>query len=221
MKKISRRNLIKFGMLGSLTSLLSISNGSIARILAISPAPTPSEVEGPFYPVANQLDKDADLTKIKGQNGLAKGQHIIISGQVRDITGQSVKNAIIEIWQANANGRYHHPRDTNVAPLDPNFQGWAIISSVQDGLFRFKTVIPGAYPATKNWIRPPHIHMKISKQGFPTLVTQMYFPDEQLNKTDLLLSNKHTTERSLMMAKKIVRQGNLDIYEYNIVLRKH
>jgi protocatechuate 3,4-dioxygenase, beta subunit len=214
MKKISRRNIIKFGMLGSLTGMLGVGN-SIAKILA---EPTPREVEGPFYPVANQTDKDADLTKIIGRNGLAKGQHIIISGQVRNISGQPVKNATIEIWQANANGRYHHPRDPNKAPLDPNFQGWSVINSEQNGTYHFKTVIPGSYPATKNWIRPPHVHFKIYKQGYATLITQMYFPDEALNKTDLLLTKKQATEQSVMIAKKIGQEGNLIIYEYNIVL---
>ncbi len=201
-------------MLGSLTGILGVGN-SIAKILT---KPTPREVEGPFYPVADQTDKDADLTKINGRNGLAKGQHIIISGQVRNISGQPVKNAVIEIWQANANGRYHHPRDPNKAPLDPNFQGWSVIKSEQNGTYHFKTVTPGSYPATKNWIRPPHVHFKIYKQGYPTLITQMYFPDEALNKTDLLLTQKRATEQAAMIANRVGQQGNLIIYEYNIIL---
>ena len=201
-------------MLGSLTGILGVGN-SIAKILA---EPTPREVEGPFYPVVDQADKDADLTKIYGRNGLANGQHIIIMGQVRNRSGQPVNNAAIEIWQANANGRYHHPRDPNKAPVDPNFQGWSVINSKQNGAFHFRTVIPGSYTATKNWTRPPHIHFKIYRQGYTTLITQMYFPDEALNKTDLLLSQKNAAEQSAMIAKKTGQEGNLIIYEYNIVL---
>lgn len=78
--------------------------------------------------------------------------------------------------------------------------------------------MPGAYPADKHWIRPPHIHFKISKQGYRSLTTQMYFPDEKLNDADLLLRSKSIAERAAMMAKKIEPEGKLPIYEYNIVL---
>lgn len=214
MKKISRRNIVKLSMLGGIVSALGFRS-SLGKVLGI---PTPSETEGPFYPVTDQKDKDADLTQIDEHTGVAQGQHIIVSGQVTDVTGHPVENATLDIWQADANGRYRHPLDSNSAPLDKNFQGWAIIRSDINGLFRFKTVMPGAYPAGKTWIRPPHIHFKISKQGYPTLTTQMYFPDEELNKMDLLLNNKSMTEQSVMIARKIGQQGNLPIYEYNIVL---
>ena len=215
MRNISRRKIIKLSVLGSITSALGIGN-SFAKVLASMP--TPDETEGPFYPVKDQNDKDADLTQIDGHGKAAQGQHIIINGQVTDVTGNPVGNALLDIWQADANGRYRHPRDSNTAKLDENFQGWAIIRSDSNGLFRFKTVMPGAYPASKNWIRPPHIHFKISKPGYRALTTQMYFPDEELNKADLLFSNKSVAEQSVMIARKIDQQGNLPIYEYNIVL---
>lgn len=180
--------------------------------------PTPSETQGPFYPVHEQRDKDIDLTHFNDHATPARGQHIAVRGQVMDIAGNPIDGALLDIWQADANGRYRHPLDRNPAQLDPNFQGWAMIASDNHGNFEFKTVMPGAYPADKNWIRPPHIHFKISKQGYRTLTTQMYFPDEKLNDADLLLRSKSIAERAAMMAKKLEPEGNLPIYRYNIVL---
>lgn len=216
MKDKSRRNLIKTGFLGGIASLLGASS-SLGRALGI--IPTPTEVEGPFYPVIDQQDKDFDLTKIEGRQGVADGEHIIIKGQITDVTGIPVENAVIDLWQANAKGRYRHPRDPNPEPLDPNFQGWAIINSGKDGRFRFKTVKPGAYPASGTWMRPPHIHFKISRRGYTSLITQMYFPGEKLNETDLLLRNQKASDRPLMIAKSVGKEGNIKIYQYNIVLK--
>ncbi|MDH5553106.1 MAG: protocatechuate 3,4-dioxygenase, partial [Nitrosomonas sp.] len=114
--------------------------------------------------------------------------------------------------------RYNHPSDPSPQPLDLNFQGWAVVSSKENGAFRFKTVMPGAYPASGSWTRPPHIHFKISKPGYATLITQMYFPDEPLNKTDLLLRHKNALERPMMIAKQIGNEEEMVVYEYNIVL---
>lgn len=207
--------MIQFSVLSGLASALSVNNG-IAKALALMP--TPDETAGPFYPVKDQQDKDADLTQIKGHTAVAQGRHIVVSGQVRDVAGGAIASAAIEIWQADANGRYHHPRDPNPVKPDENFQGWAVIRCGENGLFRFKTVMPGAYPASGSWIRPPHVHFKVSKPGFRVLTTQMYFPDEKLNHSDLLLSAKSPTERAAMTARLIAQQGNLPVYEYNIVL---
>jgi protocatechuate 3,4-dioxygenase beta subunit len=215
MKRISRRKIIKLSVLSGITGALGIGS-SFAK--AVASMPTPDETEGPFYPVKNQSDKDADLTQIDGHDKAAQGQHIIVNGQVIDVAGNPVENALLDIWQADANGRYRHPHDSNTAKLDENFQGWAIIRSDSNGLFRFRTVMPGAYPADKDWIRPPHIHFKISKTGYRALTTQMYFPDVALNKADLLFNNKSIAEQSAMIARKTDQQGNLPIYEYNIVL---
>lgn len=215
MKNISRRKMIQFSVLSGLAGALGVK-GSIAKALALMP--TPDETEGPFYPVKNQQDKDADLTQVEGHTVAAQGRYIVISGQVTDIAGNPVENAVIDIWQADANGRYRHPRDPNPAQPDENFQGWAILRSGENGLFRFKTVMPGAYPASGSWTRPPHIHFKISKSGYRALTTQMYFPGQELNRGDLLLRAKSPAERAAMTAKPAAQQGNLPVYEYNIVL---
>lgn len=207
--------MIQFGVLSGLAGALGV-NASIAKALALMP--TPSETEGPFYPAQDQQDKDADLTQIDGHAAVAQGRHIIVNGRVQDVAGHPVAKAVLNIWQADANGRYRHPRDLNPAKADENFQGWAILHSDENGFFRFKTVMPGAYPASGAWTRPPHIHFKISKPSYRTLTTQMYFPDEKLNNSDLLLNAKRPVERAAMTARLIAQQGILPVYEYNIVL---
>lgn len=216
MRDKARRNFIKLGVLGGIAGALATSNSMSKQ----HRMPTPREVEGPFYPVENQKDKDFDLTQVDGRKDAADGAHIIIVGQITDLAGNPIENVTVDIWQANTRGRYRHPRDPNPQPLDINFQGWAIILSDRSGNFRFKTVMPGAYPASATWIRPPHIHFKLSRQGYAPLVTQMYFPDEKLNETDLLLSGKSVLERPLMIARNIGEEEGNAVYEYNIILTK-
>ena len=210
MNKTNRRNFIKNGVVGGALGMFARS------VHAYSP--TPEEIEGPFYPLFAQKDTDFDLTRIEGKQAVAKGKIIIIQGRVLDTDGKPVEDATVELWQANAAGRYRHPYDSNKAPLDPNFQGWAIVPSGKDGKFHFQTVYPGSYPASNTWERPPHIHYKVSKKGYIELITQMYFPEHKLNELDLLLKRKTKDERKLMIASKV--QDNPETYEYNIVLQK-
>lgn len=216
MKNISRRIFVKTGLVGAFTALFSNPVKSNPKQTFF---PTPSETEGPFYPVYPQKDRDFDLTSVAGSDVPAKGRAIYIEGRVVDIEGNPIEDAVVDLWQANAAGRYRHPRDPNRrAPLDPNFQGWAIVPSGKDGYFRFKTIYPGIYPAAVDWFRPPHIHFKISKPGYEPLTTQMYFPDEKLNEVDLLLINKTDEEKELMIA--ILPSTHSDAFEYNIVLKR-
>lgn len=215
MKKYSRRKLLQLSLMSSVVGILGVGS-RFAKALALMP--TPSETEGPFYPLINQKDKDADLTRIEGCPDRATGQYIVISGRVTDVFSKPVGNALLDIWQADANGRYRHPRDPNKSKLDQNFQGWATIRTDDEGLYRFKTVMPGVYPASNAWTRPPHIHLKVFKPGYEALTTQMYFSDQILNKSDLLLNRKSVTEQSAMIATEKAREGNLIFYEYNIVL---
>ncbi len=212
MNKTNPRNFLKKGLVGLALGLFARSAD------AGSLTPTPSEIEGPFYPLLAQKDTDFELTRIEGKQGVAKGKIILIQGQVLDTDGQPVEDATVDLWQANAAGRYRHPHDSNKAPLDPNFQGWAIVPSGKEGKFHFQTVYPGSYPASKTWKRPPHIHYKVSKKGYIELITQMYFPEHKLNELDLLLKRKTKDERKLMIASKV--QDNPETYEYNIVLQK-
>lgn len=214
MKKVSRRHVIRLGWAGAVLGMTGVTK-SWGRSLLM---PTPAEVEGPFYPVADQFDKDADMTRVAGRSGVAKGEIIVIEGAVTDVSGKPVTDAVLDVWQANAAGRYNHPRDPNPAPHDPDFQGWAVIRGDAKGHYHLTTIKPGAYPATKAWIRPPHIHFKISGRGFQTLITQMYFPYEPLNKVDLLLRSKSAQQQSAMIARAEGKHGNLTVYVYNIVL---
>jgi protocatechuate 3,4-dioxygenase beta subunit len=215
MKSISRRSFLKFGLFGGFTATL---HGRVSSADAGTYQPTPSEVEGPFYPVYPQKDKDFDLTRIAGSSGEATGKIIFIEGRVIDTTGAALEDATVDLWQANAVGRYRHPRDPSRAPLDPNFQGWAIVKSGKNGQFRFKTIMPGAYPASRDWTRPPHIHFKVNKPGYIDLVTQMYFPGQGLNNHDLLLMNKTKAQQERMIAKLVNNEP--PTYRYEIVLQK-
>ena len=215
MDKIDRRTLMKSGIIGGASGLFASS-----VVAGDSPKrhPTPPEIKGPFYPVFAQKDKDFDLTRIEGKQGVAQGKMIMIQGQVLDTDGNPVEDATVDLWQANAAGRYRHPHDSNKAPLDPDFQGWAIVPSGKEGKFRFKTVYPGSYPAAEKWTRPPHINFKVSKRGYVELITQMYFPGHKLNDSDLLLKRNSKEEKKLMIALKV--KDKSEIYAYNIVLQK-
>jgi protocatechuate 3,4-dioxygenase beta subunit len=153
-------------------------------------AATPAQTRGPFYPLTLPLDTDADLTMVKGANGRASGEIIQVAGRVLDSRGHPVRGATIELWQAIARGRYSHPRDINTAPLDPNFQGFARLTTDADGHYRFTSIKPGAYPmnpVNPVNIRPPHIHFDIAANG-EHLVTQMYFPGDPLNERDAIFN---------------------------------
>lgn len=212
---MDRRRFLKGGLFFGASGLLATSAfSSYGQKLS----PTPPETEGPFYPLFAQKDKDFDLTRIKGKQGVAKGKIIFVEGRVLDREGNPVEDATVDLWHANAAGKYRHPHDKNPAPLDPNFQGWAIVPSGKEGTFRFKTVMPGPYPASARWTRPPHIHYKVTKKGYIELITQMYFPDHELNNSDLLLGQKSKEERKLMISSKV--GNNPEVYAYNIVLQK-
>jgi protocatechuate 3,4-dioxygenase beta subunit len=150
------------------------------------PMPTPDQILGPFYPVRKPMDGGTDLTKLKGRAAAAKGQPIYVMGRVLSVRGKPAPGVRLEIWQANAAGKYTHPHDLNKAPIDPNFEGYANVVTDAEGRFRFKTVKPGSYPVTPNYTRPPHIHFDITGR-VNRLITQMYFPGEALNDRDPLL----------------------------------
>ena len=148
--------------------------------------PTPDQILGPFYPVKKPADGGTDLTRLSSKSGPAQGEVIYVMGRVLNMNGDPVPDAQLEVWQANAGGRYVHSSDPNPAPLDPNFDGYANVVSDAEGRYRFKTVKPGAYPVGGGWVRPPHIHFDVRGQ-FNRLVTQMYFAGEALNDKDRLL----------------------------------
>jgi protocatechuate 3,4-dioxygenase beta subunit len=126
-------------------------------------------------------ETDADLTR--QHTGEPLGERIVVTGRVLGSDGKPLRGQLVEIWQANAAGRYRHAVDTHAAPLDPNFTGWGRCLTDDDGTYRFTTVLPGAYPWGNhpNAWRPKHIHFSLFGRAFTErLVTQMYFPGDPL-----------------------------------------
>jgi len=123
---------------------------------------------------------------------MAQGQLIHISGRVLDEDGRGVPHAVVELWQANAGGRYRHPIDTRDAPLDPDFIGNGRVLTDAAGRYGFFTIRPGAYPVPvpETWWRPPHVHFSVlGPASLSRLVTQMYFPGDPLNGLDRILQS--------------------------------
>src|SRR5262245_41750310 len=132
---------------------------------------TPDQILGPFYPVGKAPDMSGDLTRLSGHVRSATGPVLIVSGQVVTTLGEPIAGARVEIWQANAAGRYAHPGDTNPAPLDPDFEGFGVAITDANGRYRFKTVRPAPYPTGPTSMRPAHIHFQVQSKA-DRLVTQ-------------------------------------------------
>jgi protocatechuate 3,4-dioxygenase beta subunit len=155
-----------------------------ARALAGTPGPGPLLVA--------TVPEDADLTRNAGTGGVAIGERIIVTGRVMDERGVAAPDVLIEIWQANAAGRYIHERDRHDAPLDPNFLGIGTCRTDAEGRYRFQSVRPGAYPWKNdpNAWRPSHIHFSLLGPTFASrLITQMYFPGDPLHEFDPILTS--------------------------------
>ncbi len=205
-KNLSRRQMLQMGLgFGGLAIL-----GGSAFAQTIERIVTPEVGMGPFYPMLKPLDKDADLTSVKGQKGVAAGAIVHVAGRVLDTKGNSVKNAKIEIWQANSYGRYSHQSDPNTAQLDPNFQGYAVLKTDNEGRYRFKTIKPGAYPISPTAQRPPHIHFDVEGKA-NRLVSQMFFPDEPLNEKDsLFLALRMQSAKNAVLAQKMPPENEIE-----------
>ncbi|MGC9667558.1 protocatechuate 3,4-dioxygenase subunit beta [Planosporangium sp. 12N6] len=143
--------------------------------------PDAVELTGPVFGVTDVTDLDSDLTK--RHPGEPLGERITVTGRVLDRQGRPVRGQLVEIWQANASGRYAHQRDQHPAPLDPNFTGVGRCLTDDEGRYHFTTIKPGAYPWRNhlNAWRPAHIHFSLFGTAFTQrLVTQMYFPNDPL-----------------------------------------
>ena len=149
----------------------------------------PTDLTGPVFGTGDVTAADADLTI--GPDGEAVGQRIIVTGRLLDGAGRPIRRSLVEIWQANASGRYRHRGDQWPGALDPNFTGGGRTLTDDDGTYRFTTIKPGAYPWGNhpNAWRPAHIHFSVFGWAFTQrLVTQMYFPDDPLFFQDPILS---------------------------------
>jgi protocatechuate 3,4-dioxygenase beta subunit len=165
----------------------------------------------------------ADMTR--QHRGEPLGQRIIVTGRVLDENGRPVPNTVIEIWQANAAGRYIHVRDNWPAPLDPNFTGVGRVVSDDHGRYRYITIRPGAYPWGNhhNAWRPGHIHLSLLGPAFATrLVTQMYFPDDPLLALDPIANAVPMPYRDRMVSRFDIDTTEPSFalgYLFDIVLR--
>lgn len=168
---------------------------------------------------------DHDLTRNAVRNGAPLGERIIVTGRVVDERGRPVRNTLVEVWQANAAGRYIHKVDQHDAPLDPNFLGAGRCLTDNEGRYRFLTVKPGAYPWGNhpNAWRPNHIHFSLFGEHFGSrLVTQMYFPGDPLLAHDPIFQGTPEKARDRLVSKFTLDVTEPDFalgYEFDIVLR--
>ena len=144
---------------------------------------TPAQTAGPFYPDKLPLDSDNDLVQIKGAAASALGEVTRLSGRILDARGNPLRNATVEIWQADKNGAYIHSGSGNAARRDAGFQGFGRFETGASGEYLFRTIKPAPYPG-----RAPHIHVAVKLKGMETFITQCYVRGEPQNERDGVLS---------------------------------
>lgn len=196
------------------------------RLPLLSLDQTPSELSGPAFGHADVADIDRDLLRNFAKDGDPIGERIIVHGRVLDENARPVPHTLVEIWQANAGGRYRHKKDGYLAPLDPNFGGCGRALTDDAGVFAFHTVKPGAYPWRNdgnNW-RPAHIHFSVFGASFAQrLITQMYFEgDPLIAKCPIYNAVPDADARSQLVAAldlNATRPFDSIAYKFDIVLR--
>ena len=185
-----------------------------------------SEITGPVFS-HNDIDPlDNDLLKNYSHGGDPIGERIIVHGRVLDENARPVPNTLVEIWQANAGGRYRHKKDTYLAPIDPNFGGCGRTMTDADGYYYFRTVKPGAYP-WRNWVnnwRPAHIHFSIFGAAFAQrLITQLYFEGDPLIAKCPIVQTVPDADAIEQLVAKLDMNASVPLdsiaYRFDIVLR--
>jgi len=183
----------------------------------------PNEATGPDFRALRLGELEADLTRQCA--GAPLGERIVITGRVVDDGGRPLAGQLVEIWQANAAGRYAHPVDQHDAPLDPNFAGAGRCLTDRDGVYRFVTIKPGAYPWQNhaNAWRPAHVHFSLFGAAFASrLVTQMYFPGDPLLELDPIYRSVPAHARERLVARfdlEATRPEWALGYRFDVVLR--
>ncbi len=201
----------------------TVLRGPTKPLVPIDPSLT--EHTGPVFNHDDIGPLDHDLTRNAVRNGEPIGERIIVTGQVKDADGRGVPGTLVEIWQANACGRYIHLRDQHDAPLDPNFLGAGRCVTDAQGRYRFLTVKPGAYPWPNHYNawRPNHIHFSLIGPTFTTrLVTQMYFPGDPLLDLDPIFLGTPARARDRLIADfsiDVTEEAYALGYVFDIVLR--
>ncbi len=173
--------------------------------------PTPSQTLGPFFSIGLRHLIKTDLA---GAN--VSGVRVVIEGRVLDGDGKPVNDAALEIWQANAHGKYAHPADTQDKPLEPGFRGFGRVATDDDGRFRFSTIKPGRVPGPGGVAQAPHLAVLVGMRGLLRhLLTRVYFPDEPSTAEDPVLNLVPAERRGTLIAKHL--GGNR--FEWNVVLQ--
>ncbi len=187
---------------------------------------TLSEVSGPRCGADMSATPSHDLTRPPDAQGEALGQRIIVHGRVLDEHGRPARGALVEVWQANAAGRYLHEGDKHDAPLDPNFTGRGAVVTDDDGRYQFLTIEPGIYPWGNHYNawRPKHIHFSLFGEAWATrLVTQMYFPgDPTLSLDPIFMAVADAAARARLVSRFDIERSVPDYamaYHFDIVLR--
>ncbi|MGO4741854.1 protocatechuate 3,4-dioxygenase subunit beta [Serratia quinivorans] len=187
-----------------------------------------SEITGPVFGQHELGRLDNDLILNYAKQGLPIGERIIVHGYVRDENGLPMRNALVEVWQANAGGRYRHKKDQYLAPIDPNFGGCGRVLTDDNGYYFFRTIKPGPYPwrnRVNDW-RPAHIHFSLSGDAFAQrLITQMYFEGDPLIASCPIVRaiKNDDAVRTLIAGLDKTASVQLDslAYRFDLVLRGH
>jgi protocatechuate 3,4-dioxygenase alpha subunit len=174
---------------------------------------TSSQTIGPYLHIGTTWLVTDNLVASGGS-----GERITIEGRITDGDGAPVNDALIDIWQANAHGKYAHPADTQSKPLEHGFTGFGRVQTDKDGRFRFATVKPGAVPASSGGMQAPHINITIFMRGLmKQLVTRIYFADDPGNAGDEVLSRVPASRRATLIA--LPTRGEATDFEWNVVLQ--
>ncbi|HSD28218.1 MAG TPA: protocatechuate 3,4-dioxygenase subunit alpha [Vicinamibacteria bacterium] len=172
---------------------------------------TTSQTVGPFFSIGFDWLMRGDLAP----EGVL-GERVTVEGRILDGDAQPVPDAVLELWQADAHGKYAHPEDTQDKPLDPAFRGYGRVSTDGDGRFRFRTVKPGPVPGPAGKAQAPHVLVSVFARGLmKRLVTRMYFPDEPANASDFALGLAEPSRRPTLVAER--RNGGSLLW--NVVLQ--
>jgi len=175
---------------------------------------TTSQTIGPFFQIGLQWLVQDNLAV-----EAVSGERVRIEGRVLDGDGVPVPDAFLEVWQANAQGKYAHPEDTQDKPIEPGFRGYGRIPTDDDGKFRFSTIQPGSVPGPDGKPQAPHIEVAVFARGLMRrLVTRIYFPDESAaNETDFALSRVEPQRSGTLIARKV--PGQAAQFEWNVILQ--
>ncbi|HWJ41722.1 MAG TPA: protocatechuate 3,4-dioxygenase subunit alpha [Candidatus Limnocylindrales bacterium] len=180
----------------------------------MSPLQTPSQTIGPFFKPAMIQSGQESLVTSK-----SRGERVTLEGRVLDGEAAPVSDAMIELWQANADGRYDHPDDSQEKLIDPEFHGFGRAATDERGRFRFYTIKPGSVPGRGNLLQAPHINVSIFARGLlKRLVTRIYFPGDPLNAADAVLNTIAPERRSTLIA-RIEDSEHSDVLRFDIVLQ--